>query len=82
MLWIFVFGTLGIYAFAGILDGYLEAPLTVLWRVVLVAAAVGLFWPNNPTAQLLGLAVLAVVLFFNVRQRRRQDAGAVVGSTA
>jgi len=73
MLWIFVFGTLGIYAFAGVLDGYLEAPLTVFWRVVLVAAATGLFWPNNPTAHLVGLAILAVVVFFNIRRRQRRD---------
>lgn len=73
MLVIFVFGTLGIYAFAGVLDGYLEAPLNLFWRLVLVVAAVGLFWPNELMFQLLGTAVLVVVFVFNLRQRKHRD---------
>lgn len=74
MLTIFIFGTLGIYAFAGVLDGYLEAPLNLFWRGLLVVAMVGLFWPNELRAQIPGAVLLAVVMVFNLRERRLEEA--------
>jgi TRAP-type uncharacterized transport system fused permease subunit len=70
MLEIFVFGTIGIYALNGVIDGFLEAPVSWWWRAVLLLAAVGLFWPNETLYHLLGLGLFSVVLALNLRAAR------------
>ena len=67
MLEIFVFGVFGIYALNGVIDGYLEAPVSWIWRPVLLMAATGLFWPNETLYHLIGLALFVVVMVLNVR---------------
>ena len=74
VLEIFFFGCLGIYALNGALDGFLEAPVNWLWRIVLLAAAVGLFWPNWILAHLIGLAIFALAMAINLRARWRGGA--------
>jgi TRAP transporter 4TM/12TM fusion protein len=68
---IFVFGMFGIYALNGALDGHLEAPLGWPWRILLLAAALGLLWPNETMYHLVGLAVFAVVMTRNIRAGKK-----------
>ncbi|MDX1653640.1 MAG: TRAP transporter permease [Candidatus Competibacteraceae bacterium] len=69
VLTIFCFGCLGIYALAGALEGYLEAPLPWWQRLGLLGAGTALLWPGGWTLHLAGLAFLALMLFFNLRAR-------------
>ena len=73
MLEIFFFGVLGIYALSGALEGHLEAPLNWLWRLVLVVAATGLFWPNETLYHIAGMVLFAVVFAINMRTQRRGE---------
>ncbi len=76
---IFLFGCLGLYAFAGALDGHWEAPLGRPQRLVLFFAGAALFWPDALAAQLAALAVVAALVYANLRVDRRNrivaDAG-------
>ena len=76
MLTITVFGVLGIYALSGAIEGFLEAPLNPFWRLVLLVAATGLFWPGELAYHLAGLGLLALVMIFNLRARWAAEAAA------
>ena len=73
MMEIFVFGVFGIYALNGVIDGYLEAPVNWFWRLVLLVAATGLFWPNDTLLHIAGLAVFVVAMAFNIRAGRARS---------
>lgn len=73
ILEIFTFGVLGIYALSGVLDGFLEAPVNWLGRLILLIAAVGLFWPGETLYHFAGLIILAGVMAWNLRMRRQAE---------
>lgn len=70
MLEIAVFAALGLYAFAGALEGHLEGPVNLVGRAVLAAAGVALLWPGVLVLHLAGVALLAVVFVWSLRRGR------------
>jgi len=73
MFEIFIFAVFGMYALNGAIDGYLEAPVNWLYRLVLLAAAVALFWPNETLYHFAGLLVFVGVMVMNLRARRQEE---------
>lgn len=71
---VFFFALFGLYALTGAIAGHLEAPLSWLWRLVTLAAAVALFWPHAPLVHVAGLVVLVGVVGVNVRGRWAREA--------
>ncbi|MBP0048038.1 TRAP transporter fused permease subunit [Marinobacterium sp. AK62] len=67
VLTIFLFGVLGLYAFVGFMEGYLEGPLNPVFRVISGACAVGLLWPHGQLAYDLIAAAAFVGLFIYSR---------------
>ena len=67
---IFVFGTAGLFALAGAVEGYLEAPLGWIARTVLALVGTGLLWPLGWRLQSLMLFVMVGVVVLNVRRHR------------
>ncbi len=73
---IFLFGILGVYALAGFLEGYLEAPLGWIGRIILLVAGVALIWPTGLAIQFAGSGAVLAVFAWNKRQDLRAGAGA------
>jgi TRAP transporter 4TM/12TM fusion protein len=70
-LWIFAFGTVGIYALTAAVSGWMEAPISWLERILLAATGVALLWPTGPTVNVPGFAFFLVLFAFNLWQIRR-----------
>ena len=68
VLTIFAFGILGMYAFVGFMEGYLEGRLNLLLRLVSGFCAIGLLWPHGQLAYDLVAAVAFVALFLFSRR--------------
>jgi TRAP-type uncharacterized transport system fused permease subunit len=78
-LWIFAFGTVGIYALTAAISGWMEAPLSWL------ATGTALLWPTGPTVNVPGFVLFLVLFAFNLwrgRKSRAQPAPAPPGPTA
>ena len=73
---IFGFGVLGVYAFAGALEGYLEGPVSWKLRAVLVLAGGLLLWPHMDLLLRAGGLLLLGVVFFMTRVPARPRAPA------
>lgn len=74
VLRIFVFALFGIYAFVGLMEGYLEGPLPILLRLLSGVAALLMLWPHNSVLiDTAGLA-LFLALFIYSRKKRAQIA--------
>jgi TRAP transporter 4TM/12TM fusion protein len=71
------FAFFAIYALAGAIDGYLEAPLSWPMRIVLFGAGVALMWPEMRIVHLAGLVVLAAAFAIHLRAARRRESPAV-----
>jgi TRAP transporter 4TM/12TM fusion protein len=70
-----VFATIGLYAVAAALQGYLDAPLSWPVRALVLASGALLFWPGIWWTHAAGLALfLAVVAWSRVTRRRVQAA--------
>ncbi len=69
----FAFGTFGLIALAGALEGYLEAPVSWWLRIVLVALGAGLLWQAGWLVDAGVLALPLVVIVLNVRMHRRSS---------
>ncbi|WP_417428181.1 TRAP transporter permease [Kiloniella sp.] len=65
VLMIFGFSLVGLYAFTGALQGYLEEKLSWLERGVVFALGAGLLWPLGWQIHLAVLAVFIVFFFWN-----------------
>ncbi len=75
---IFGWAIFGVYALAGVLEGWLEAPISWLERGLLLGAGAALLWPELEWFyRLLGLAVLVGVFMWSKRR-----AGQVVMASA
>jgi TRAP-type uncharacterized transport system fused permease subunit len=74
-LWIFAFGTVGIYALTAAISGWMEAPLSWLERALLAATGTALLWPTGPLVNVPGFLFFLALFAFNLwraRQRRLQ----------
>lgn len=68
VLTIFIFGILGMYAFVGFMEGYLEGKLNIALRLLSGACALGLLWPHgNLIYDLIAAAVFVALLIYSRR---------------
>jgi TRAP transporter 4TM/12TM fusion protein len=73
-LWIFAFGTVGIYALTAAISGWMEAPLSWLERLLLAATGTALLWPTGPTVNVPGFLFFLALFAFNFWRGRRSSA--------
>ncbi|MBF0277072.1 MAG: TRAP transporter fused permease subunit [SAR324 cluster bacterium] len=74
-LMIFFFALFGLYAFAAGLEGFMEARLNLLERLLSTACAVLLLWPLSWWIHLIGLAVLGLIFLKSFRTSSRFELG-------
>ena len=72
MLEIFLFAACGIYALAGALEGYLEAPTSWPIRIILLALGTLLLWPVDTLMHVMALCGMVAVVILNVYRRRHR----------
>ncbi len=66
---VFLSALVGLYALVGVVEGYLEAPLSWLQRLVLLGASGLLLWPlESVFASLAGLGIVILILILSKRQ--------------
>ena len=65
-----LFGTLGIYAVIGAIEGHLEAPLNWPLRGVLAGVGVALLWPGDHIINVVGAVLVIGILVWTVRRGR------------
>jgi len=70
-LWIFAFGTVGIYALTAAISGWMEAPLSWLERGLLAATGTALLWPTGPAVNVPGFAFFLALFAFNFWRGRK-----------
>jgi TRAP transporter 4TM/12TM fusion protein len=70
-LWIFAFGTVGIYALTAAISGWMEAPLSWLERILLGATGTALLWPTGPAVNVPGFLFFLALFAFNFWRGRR-----------
>ena len=76
VLWGGAIAILGLVAFAAVLEGFLWRPMALWMRVLLVPGVIALFWPDL-TVEIIGAALIVVLLGVNWAQLRRDKAIAV-----
>lgn len=76
VLWNGLIAIIALTAFAGVLEGFLFAPLAVWKRLVMIPAVVAVFWPSIPL-EAAGAAVLTVIIVLNWREGRTWQPAAV-----
>jgi TRAP transporter 4TM/12TM fusion protein len=84
-LWIFAFGTVGIYALTAAISGWMEAPISWLERILLAATGTALLWPTGPTVNVPGFVFFLALFAFNLWRARKthpQPAAAAASSHA
>ncbi len=72
MLEISLFAACGIYALAGALEGYLEAPTSWLLRIILLALGTLLLWPVDTLMHIIVLCATVAVVTRNVYVQRHR----------
>jgi TRAP transporter 4TM/12TM fusion protein len=72
-LMIFFFALFGLYAFAAGIEGFMEARLSLLDRLLSVACAFALLWPLVWWIHAIGLAVLVALFLKSFRRSRKDD---------
>jgi TRAP transporter 4TM/12TM fusion protein len=70
-LWIFAFGTVGIYALTAAISGWMEAPLSWLERALLAATGTALLWPTGPIVNVPGFLLFLALFAFNLWRGNR-----------
>ena len=73
-LWIFAFGTVGIYALTAAISGWMEAPLSWPERLLLAATGTALLWPTGPIVNVPGFLFFLALFAFNLWRGRRRKA--------
>jgi TRAP-type uncharacterized transport system fused permease subunit len=66
---IFLFGVVGVYGMAGVLQGCLEKPIGWLARGLLWVASIACLWPDPLWINIAGSLVVGMALLFNLRSR-------------
>ena len=61
----------GLFGIGGGLIGYLNAPIRSYWRLLMIAGGLGLLIPGT-TSDLLGVSLILVVYFFNLRPQKKR----------
>ncbi len=74
-LWIFAFGTVGIYALTAAISGWMEAPLSWIERILLGATGAALLWPTGPTVNVPGFVCFLAMFAFNLWRSRSRLTG-------
>ena len=74
LLWIFAFGTVGIYALTAAISGWMEAPLSWPERVLPAATGTALLWPTGPIVNVPGFLFFLALFAFNLWRGRRNRA--------
>ncbi|MDD9921996.1 MAG: TRAP transporter fused permease subunit, partial [Boseongicola sp.] len=64
------FALFGIYATNALIQFYSEGPIGPITAVLLVAGAVGAYWPLNLAANLAGAAIVVGVMLMSARKRK------------
>ncbi|HEY5674321.1 MAG TPA: TRAP transporter fused permease subunit [Malonomonas sp.] len=72
---IFFFALFGLYAFAAGLEGFMEAKLNPIYRLLTLATAVALLWPAPWFVHTAGLLVLIGIFTISFRTSRRETRG-------
>lgn len=81
VIWSGVIALVALLAFVASIEGYLFTRITLIPRVVLVAAIIGVFYPNFLT-EVVGFATILVLLGGNwVVSRRQEASGATLGGS-
>jgi TRAP-type uncharacterized transport system fused permease subunit len=78
-LWIFAFGSVGIFSLTAAIAGHLETRISWLERALLAATGTALLWPTGPTVNVPGFFLFVALFAFNFwrsRKRRPQPATA------
>ena len=65
-LWIFSFGTVGIYALTAAISGWMEARLSWLERVLAAMTGVALLWPTGPNVNVPGFVFFLALFGLNL----------------
>ncbi|WP_422370683.1 TRAP transporter permease [Hoeflea sp.] len=65
------FALFGIYATNALIQRHAEGPLTPVIYLMIIAGAVGSYWPLNWTANLAGAALLILAVYLSARGGRR-----------
>ncbi len=76
-MWIFAFGTVGIYALTAAISGWMEAPLSWLERGLFAATGIALLWPTGPIVNVPGFLFFLALLAFNIWRGRRSRAATI-----
>ena len=74
-LWIFAFGTVGIYALTAAISGWMEAPMSWPERVLLAATGIALLWPTGPIVNVPGFVFFLALFAFNLWRGRKAAPG-------
>lgn len=72
-IYISIFALFGLYAFAAGLEGFMEAKLNLLLRVVTLGCAFALLWPSTWWVHVAGLLVLGAVFNSSLRRSRHEE---------
>ncbi len=75
-LMIFFFALFGLYAFAAGIEGFMEARLNVVDRLLCLGCAVALLWPASWWVHTIGLVGLVVLFLKSFRTSRKADIAA------
>ncbi|MEJ6399579.1 TRAP transporter permease, partial [Yoonia sp. 208BN28-4] len=67
MLRVFVFAVVGIYALSAALQGCMERPFGLFFRVLCIVAGLLALWPAGVLVNVVGALFVVVLLFWNVR---------------
>ena len=69
---IFLFALIGVYAFTGAIQGYLEQKLTWILRLATLGLAFFMLSPSNILIHSAAAIAFAFLLFFNVKKGQAQ----------
>ena len=75
-LWIFSFGTVGIYALTAAISGWMEERLSWIERILAAATGTALLWPTGPIVNVPGFVFFLALFAFNVWRGRKAAATA------
>ncbi|WP_439522066.1 TRAP transporter permease [Marivita sp.] len=80
MLQVFCFGTVGVYALAGALQGCMEKPFGLVMRALCLAAGLASLWPDHFVLNIAGALAVFALLFSNIRYGKTPVTTATVAS--
>ena len=70
------FALVGLYGFTAAIQGYMEAPLNIVERLVAITAAAACAWPGLLIANFAGVAVIVALFLLSMRREKAVAAAA------